>query len=168
MSPRVPVSPIDTAPDAPFVLHGRIVTMDDDATVLDHGALYAGRGPIAAVQDAGAAPPPGFEDVVPVDVEGTIYPGLIELHNHLSYNVLPMWPPPTATLMVPFSTLKVGSIVVDTGPLYMREYTPSKLVPLKIFTQPESAWVNPCADASRGSQMDPASTITDIAEKPCI
>jgi cytosine/adenosine deaminase-related metal-dependent hydrolase len=26
-----------------------------------------------------------------VDTAGTIYPGLIELHNHLAYNVLPMW-----------------------------------------------------------------------------
>jgi cytosine/adenosine deaminase-related metal-dependent hydrolase len=94
MSPRVPAVPIDTTPAAPFVLHGRIVTMDDHDTVLDDGALYAGRGPIAAVQDAGAPPPAGFEDVVPIDVKGTIYPGLIELHNHLAYNALQLWQVP--------------------------------------------------------------------------
>jgi hypothetical protein len=28
-----------------------------------------------------------------LDAGGTIFPGLIELHNHLSYNVLPLWSP---------------------------------------------------------------------------
>src|SRR5207342_108351 len=36
---------------------------------------------------------PGFADVSVVKVGGTIYPGLIELHNHLSYNALPLWSP---------------------------------------------------------------------------
>ena len=31
-----------------------------------------------------------------LDTGGTIYPGLIELHNHLSYNVLPLWDVPEA------------------------------------------------------------------------
>jgi 5-methylthioadenosine/S-adenosylhomocysteine deaminase len=29
-----------------------------------------------------------------VDTGGTIYPGLIELHSHLSYNALPLWDVP--------------------------------------------------------------------------
>lgn len=94
MSPRVPAGPIDTSPEAPFVLHGRVVTMDDDGTVLQRGALYAGRGEIAAVADVSAPPPAGFEGVVPVDVKGTIYPGLMELHNHLAYNALQLWQVP--------------------------------------------------------------------------
>ena len=32
-----------------------------------------------------------MEDVPVVRTGGTIYPGLIELHNHLSYNTLPLW-----------------------------------------------------------------------------
>jgi hypothetical protein len=26
-----------------------------------------------------------------VALRGTVYPGLIELHNHISYNLLPLW-----------------------------------------------------------------------------
>ena len=37
--------------------------------------------------------PAGFDDVAPVDTGGTLFPGLIELHNHLSYNALPLWSP---------------------------------------------------------------------------
>ena len=39
------------------------------------------------------AAPAGFDGVRPVDTGGTLYPGLIELHNHLSYNALPPWSP---------------------------------------------------------------------------
>ena len=28
-----------------------------------------------------------------IETGGTIFPGLIELHNHLSYNALPLWSP---------------------------------------------------------------------------
>ena len=37
--------------------------------------------------------PIGFDGITPLSTGGTIYPGLIELHNHLSYNVLPLWSP---------------------------------------------------------------------------
>ncbi len=46
-------------------------------------------GPIVAVQAAGQAAPGRFQRRVPVvDTGGTLFPGLIELHNHLSYNAL--------------------------------------------------------------------------------
>src|SRR5204863_487088 len=35
-----------------------------------------------------------FEGAAVVAVGGTIYPGLIELHNHLSYDALPLWAVP--------------------------------------------------------------------------
>ena len=37
-----------------------------------------------------------FADAPRIATRGTIYPGLIELHNHLSYNALPLWPPARA------------------------------------------------------------------------
>src|SRR5262249_5848284 len=49
---------------------------------------------IAAVQKTGDHPPAGFDEVSVVKTSGTIYPGLIELHNHLSYNVLRLWQVP--------------------------------------------------------------------------
>ena len=40
------------------------------------------------------APPEGFEGVKVLDTKGTIYPGLIDLHDHLSYNPLQLWDVP--------------------------------------------------------------------------
>jgi hypothetical protein len=46
---------------SPLVLYGRLVTFDD-GKVIDNGALYIGEDEkIAAVQDADAPPPAGFE-----------------------------------------------------------------------------------------------------------
>jgi cytosine/adenosine deaminase-related metal-dependent hydrolase len=75
-------------------LAGRLVTMDEQFTVIDDGVLYLDAGRIVAAQDAAAPPPGGFEDVGVVDVAGTIYPGLIELHNHLAYDALQLWQVP--------------------------------------------------------------------------
>src|SRR5262249_29154717 len=49
---------------------------------------------ITAIQPASRKPPAGFEQVAVVNTGGTMYPGLIELHNHLSYNVLQLWQVP--------------------------------------------------------------------------
>lgn len=68
--------------------------MDPHDTVLDDCVLYIDRGVIAAVQPAAAPPPAGFEAVTPVATGGTVYPGLIELHNHLPYDVLQLWQVP--------------------------------------------------------------------------
>jgi len=72
-----------------YALQGRVVTMDADFSVLDRAAVYVDRGRIVGVIPAGAPVPTGFEDVTPIETRGTIYPGLIDLHNHLSYNILP-------------------------------------------------------------------------------
>ncbi len=64
------------------------------AGVLDDGAVYVRGNRIEAVASAGDAPPAGFDDVLRIRTGDTIYPGLIELHNHLSYNVLPLWDVP--------------------------------------------------------------------------
>jgi 5-methylthioadenosine/S-adenosylhomocysteine deaminase len=76
-----------------YVLTGRIVTVDLAWTVHDSGALYIADDRIVRIQDDAAAPPPGFDGAPRIATKGTIYPGLIELHNHLSYNALPLWPP---------------------------------------------------------------------------
>jgi cytosine/adenosine deaminase-related metal-dependent hydrolase len=68
--------------------------MAADNTVLDDGCVYVSEGQIAAVTEAGAPAPDGFADAPTIDTAGTIYPGLIELHNHLSYDILPLWQVP--------------------------------------------------------------------------
>ncbi|MDQ6773241.1 MAG: amidohydrolase family protein [Candidatus Dormibacteraeota bacterium] len=68
--------------------------MDVAYTVLPRGTVYVEGSTIAAVQDAAQPPPPAFAGIVPTDTGGSIYPGLIELHNHLSYNALRLWEVP--------------------------------------------------------------------------
>jgi cytosine/adenosine deaminase-related metal-dependent hydrolase len=77
--------------DLRYALLGKVVTMDSHLTVIDKGVVYVHRDTIEAVQPADAPPPAGFENCLQIRTKGTIYPGLIELHNHLSYNILPPW-----------------------------------------------------------------------------
>ena len=85
--------PIDPLTGPKFALAGRVVTIDDGFRVVDNGVVYVDRGTIVAVQVRTDAPPAGFADTAVLDTGGSIYPGLIELHNHLSYNALSLWSP---------------------------------------------------------------------------
>jgi 5-methylthioadenosine/S-adenosylhomocysteine deaminase len=88
---RIPVDPLE---GPTFALGGRVVTMDDKKHVLDDGVVYVSRGSVVAVQRAQQAAPDGFEEIKVLDTRGTIYPGLIDLHDHLSYNALQLWDVP--------------------------------------------------------------------------
>ena len=87
-------APIDPSATEKIALKGRVVTMDANFAVLDRGAVYVDSGKIIAVQDAAAPMPAGFAASNLIDTKGTIYPGLIELHNHLAYNALGLWKVP--------------------------------------------------------------------------
>ena len=84
------------SPPAPtlLALRGRVVTMDSSSTVIQDGVVYIRGNVIVAVQPSSAPEPTGFDQTSIVDTGGTIFPGLIELHNHLSYNALPLWDVP--------------------------------------------------------------------------
>ena len=84
---------IDPLDGPRLALSGRVVTMDAGRTVLDDATVYIHEGSIVAVHRKGDAPPAGFETIKVVRSGGTIFPGLIELHNHLAYNALPLWSP---------------------------------------------------------------------------
>ncbi|TBA52711.1 amidohydrolase family protein [Rhizobium ruizarguesonis] len=73
---------------------GRIVQMDATFTVLRDGIVWIEANRIVAVADAIANAPSGFEHIQPIMTGGTIFPGLIELHNHLAYDVLRLWEVP--------------------------------------------------------------------------
>ena len=78
-----------------WALRGTVVTMDDAATVHADGVVWIGDdGRIAAVTPAAAPPPVAFAGVAPVPSGGLIYPGLIDLHNHLPYNTIGLWTDP--------------------------------------------------------------------------
>jgi cytosine/adenosine deaminase-related metal-dependent hydrolase len=67
--------------------------MDDAFTVQADGVVYLAQGRVVAVQARAQPAPKGFGGVEVVETGGTLFPGLIELHNHLSYNALPLWAP---------------------------------------------------------------------------
>ena len=76
-----------------YVLEGRVVTMAAAGVIAD-GAIYVADGRIVAVQHASVPAPDGFAHASRIRTGDTIYPGLIELHNHLSYNAMPLWDVP--------------------------------------------------------------------------
>jgi len=81
-----------------LVVTGKVVSFDPARPVLDDGAVYVGDdGLIEAVQERSAAAPAGFEAAPRVDSGGVVYPGLIDLHNHVAYNCLSLWSPPGRT-----------------------------------------------------------------------
>ncbi len=86
-------TPVDPLSGPSLALGGRIVTMDDGFHVVPDGVLYIARGRIVAAQPRTQARPPGFETTPVVATHGTLFPGFIELHNHLAYNALPLWSP---------------------------------------------------------------------------
>ncbi len=74
-----------------LVLLGSVLTVDRDRRFLRRGAVYVHDGRIEAVQEQSTAAPAGFGSARTVRTGGLITPGLIDLHNHLAYNTLPLW-----------------------------------------------------------------------------
>ena len=80
-----------------LVVTGKVVTFDDELGVVGHASVFVadtetGRNaPIEAVVRAGEREPVGYEAAPRVRTEGVIYPGLIDLHNHLAYNYRSLW-----------------------------------------------------------------------------
>jgi 5-methylthioadenosine/S-adenosylhomocysteine deaminase len=90
MAKKPPVDPLESAH---YGLHGVIVTMTAEDAVIK-GTIYIKAARIEAIIPDGAPVPAELKDFPVYKTKGTIYPGMIELHNHLSYNCLPMWKVP--------------------------------------------------------------------------
>ncbi|HVD16969.1 MAG TPA: amidohydrolase family protein [Actinomycetota bacterium] len=81
-----------------LVVLGTVTTFDRSTPVVADGAVYVKPdGVIEAVLPADADPPAGYDSAKRVRTGGVIYPGLIDLHNHLAYNHRPLWAPPGRT-----------------------------------------------------------------------
>jgi cytosine/adenosine deaminase-related metal-dependent hydrolase len=131
----MPSPPIDPLTSPKYALEGRVVTMNPDFTVLDRGVIYIETGTIVAVEETGDSHPPGFEDAPLVRTGSTIYPGLIELHNHLSYNVLPLWDVPQAyTNRSKWAGTPIYQKLV-TGPMKVLGQTPEYVAPLVRYVE---------------------------------
>jgi cytosine/adenosine deaminase-related metal-dependent hydrolase len=85
--------PVDPLIGPRLALAGRVVTMNNSFKVHADAVVYIDKGRIVDIRPRAQAAPPGFDATPVVETGGTLYPGLIELHNHLSYNILPLWSP---------------------------------------------------------------------------
>jgi cytosine/adenosine deaminase-related metal-dependent hydrolase len=79
-----------------LALIGTIVTFDDAERVLDDGAVYVDGSTIVDVRRATDPPPTGLASAPRIRTEGFVFPGLVDLHNHLGYNVRSLWFAPRA------------------------------------------------------------------------
>jgi cytosine/adenosine deaminase-related metal-dependent hydrolase len=68
--------------------------MDADFHVIEDAVVYIDHGGIVAVCPRTQPAPTGFQTVPIHHTRGTLFPGLIELHNHMSYNALRLWQVP--------------------------------------------------------------------------
>ncbi|MGZ4350888.1 MAG: amidohydrolase family protein [Solirubrobacteraceae bacterium] len=68
------------------------MTFDAEHPEIPDGVLYIDDTGIVQGVAARADPAPaGFEHATRVDTGGLVYPGLIDLHNHMAYNCLSLW-----------------------------------------------------------------------------
>lgn len=74
-----------------YILRGTVVTLDPKRRVLNDGYIGIDGKTISFVRPARQNIPDDFQNVPIVDVDGYIYPGLIDLHNHIAYNFLGLW-----------------------------------------------------------------------------
>jgi cytosine/adenosine deaminase-related metal-dependent hydrolase len=81
---------IDPLESARYGLHGTIVTMAAPDEVIK-GTIFINAARIEAIVPDGKPVPETLANCKVYKTKGTIFPGLIELHNHLSYNCLPLW-----------------------------------------------------------------------------
>ena len=86
-------------PERGIILRGTVVTMDAAGTILHKGNILIRGGKIVATWEGPQPPdgtPVGGATVIDLGPKALIFPGLINLHNHPTYNVLNPWPAPSS------------------------------------------------------------------------
>src|ERR1700722_821572 len=91
--PKLAGLPIAIAPK--FVLAGRIVTVNAASDVHQDGCVCIDGDKIAQVCKTRGDLTPDFLSAPLIETGGTIFPGVIEVDNHLPYNYLPLWDVPS-------------------------------------------------------------------------
>jgi len=74
-----------------YVLQGRVVPMTGEADVINEGHVLVKDGMIEAVWGETVPSDVQLTNVPVLQTNGTIYPGMLDLHNHLHYNQAPLW-----------------------------------------------------------------------------
>ena len=77
--------------ESSYILQGRVVPMTAENNVIENGNIMIEDGMIVAVWADGQIPPRNTDGITVHDTDATIYPGLIDLHNHMHYNHIPLW-----------------------------------------------------------------------------
>ena len=77
--------------ESKYILKGRVVPMTGQNDVIENGNIMIDGSMIAAVWADGEIPPINTDGITVHDTQATIYPGLIDLHNHMHYNHIPLW-----------------------------------------------------------------------------
>ena len=86
-------------PSTGILLRGTVVTMDTAGTILRNGNVLVRNGKIVATWQGTKAPagtPVNNAVVIDLGSTGLIFPGLINLHNHPTYDMLELWPAPSS------------------------------------------------------------------------
>jgi 5-methylthioadenosine/S-adenosylhomocysteine deaminase len=74
-----------------YILKGDIVTLDRNKNILKDSCIVIIGGTIKYVGSSDKLPT-NYSHLTKIDVNGFVYPGLIDLHNHIPYNFLKLWP----------------------------------------------------------------------------
>jgi hypothetical protein len=86
-------------PSRGIVLHGTVVTMDAAGAILHNGNVLVRNGKIVSTW-IGTTPPKGtpIGDAIQIDLgsKAVIFQGLINLHNHPTFDMLELWPAPSS------------------------------------------------------------------------
>jgi hypothetical protein len=93
-----------------YVLRGRVVTMNAAHDVIPDGFVCVADEIIVHVGAWSDGLPAPFDAAKLIATGGSIYPGPIELHNHPSYNFIPMWP-----VVQHFDTGEFGETIRETS-----------------------------------------------------
>ncbi len=86
-------------PSRGILLRGTVVTMDAAGTILHNGSVLVRNGKIVATWQGARIPdgtPVGNAFEVDLGPKTLIFPGLINLHNHPTYDMLELWPAPSS------------------------------------------------------------------------
>ena len=97
LTPAIAQQPFN--PARGIILRGTVVTMDDAGTILHKGNVLIRNGKILATWEGPHAPDGtsvGNAVVIDLGPKALIFPGLINLHNHPTYNMLNLWAAPSS------------------------------------------------------------------------
>ena len=77
--------------DLQYVLHGRVITMKSEVDIIEDGYVVVVSKNIKGIYKSIDQIPEIYSSFKVVETNCDIFPGLMDLHNHLAYNVISLW-----------------------------------------------------------------------------